>query len=120
MYKYVIYSIPPSNNKYIGRRAEWEYQKIKKEWAALIRCLCKPKPPAPLKGVTVTLKYYFPDSRRRDPDNYSGKMILDGLVKAGVIADDSFANIDLILSAGTDKEKPRVEIRIEEGGNRNV
>ena len=41
-------------------------------------------------------------------------MILDGLVKAGVIVDDSFGNIELVLSAGVDKEKPRVEITVKE------
>lgn len=113
MYRYVIHSIPPSNNKFIGRKAEWEYQKVKKEWAALIQCLCKPKPPAPLKGVTVTLKYYFPDSRRRDPDNYSGKIILDGLVRCGILKDDSFNCIDLEIEQGeTDKDNPRIEIII--------
>ena len=49
---------------------------------------------------------------RRDPDNYSGKFILDGLVKAGIIADDSFSNIDLRLCGKVDKKNPRTEIEI--------
>lgn len=115
IYAYTIHSIPPSNNKFIGRKAEWEYQEIKKQWAALIQCLCKPKPPTPLEGVTVTLRYFFPDSRRRDPDNYSGKIILDGLVKCGILKDDSFNCIDLeIEQGGVSKENPRVEIIITE------
>ncbi|MDE7281712.1 MAG: RusA family crossover junction endodeoxyribonuclease [Ruminiclostridium sp.] len=114
-YSYTIHRIPPSNNKFIGRKAEWEYQEIKKQWAALINVLCKPKPPIPLEGVTVTLRYFFPDGRRRDPDNYSGKIVLDGLVKCGILKDDSFNCIDLeIEQGGVDKENPRVEIMIKE------
>lgn len=41
-------------------------------------------------------------------------MILDGLVKAGAIVDDSFGNIELVLVAEVDKDRPRVEITIKE------
>lgn len=112
--KYIISAIPPSNNRYIGRDKRWEYREVKKQWETLARAVCKPLPEKPIEKAVVTLHYFFKDKRRRDPDNYSGKMILDGLVKAGVIVDDSFGNIELVLSAGVDKEKPRVEITIKE------
>ena len=110
MLKYVIPEIPPSNNKYIGRENRWKYQSEKKRWAGLIALLCRPKP---LSRATVTLIYHFKDKRRRDPDNYSGKMILDGLTAAGIIADDSFFCIDLQLRAVYDK-RGYTEIIIEE------
>lgn len=113
MYRYELPGIPPSNNKYIGRNVRWEYQAVKKQWAALINLSCRPKPPQPLKKAVVRLIYHFPDNRRRDPDNYSGKMILDGLVRAGIIADDSFFCIDLQLSAVYDNGG-RTEIITEE------
>lgn len=116
MYRYDIPDIPPSNNKYIGRNVPWEYQKVKKQWAALINLKCRPKPPKPLEKAVVRLIYHFPDNRRRDPDNYSGKMILDGLVQAGIIADDSFFCIDLQLSAVYDNGG-RTEIIIEEANS---
>lgn len=97
-YRYTIPSVPPSNNEYIGRDNRWKYQEIKKQWALLVAAYCRPRPPAPLEHASVTLVYCFGDNRRRDPDNYSGKMILDGLVKAGIIRDDSFKRIDLIKS----------------------
>ena len=77
-YKYIIPEIPPSNNKYIGRNARWEYQTEKKRWADLIALLCKPRPQNPIPYAKVTLTYYFGDRRRHDPDNYAGKMVLDG------------------------------------------
>lgn len=113
-YKYTIPAIPPSNKKYIGRDKRWEYREVKKQWEMLVRAACKPLPEKPVEKAEVSLHYFFGDKRRRDPDNYSGKMILDGLVKAGVIVDDSFGNIELVLAAGMDKEKPRVEITVKE------
>ena len=43
----------------------------------------------------------------------SGKIILDGLVKAGIIEDDSFGKIDLVLRRVDGTEK-RTEITVEE------
>lgn len=109
---YIIDMIPPSNNKYIGRTNYREYQNIKREWAKIIDLLCHPKPKNPIDKAIVQLTYYFPDRKRRDPDNYSGKMVLDGLVKAGILADDSFGHIQLLLAADYDENNPRTEIKI--------
>ncbi len=113
MYKYTLPEIPPSNNKFIGRHAQWEYQNEKKRWAQMIQLLCRPKPPQSISKATVRLIYHFKNRIRRDPDNYSGKMILDGLVRAGIIADDSFDCIELQLAAAYDKGG-YTEIIIEE------
>lgn len=107
-YMYRIPLIPPSNNKYQGNGGEgkrYAYQAEKKQWADIIAYTCRPKPPYPLARAKVTLHYYFKDKRRHDPDNYSGKFILDGLVKAGILVDDSFQVIDLELKASVDTEK---------------
>lgn len=113
VYHYTIPDIPPSNNRFIGRDNRWEYREIKKQWAQLIAVCCRPRPEKPLDRAEVTLIYHFKDKRRRDPDNYSGKMILDGLTAAGIIADDSFYCIDLHLKAVYDKSG-KTEILIEE------
>lgn len=112
--KYIIPVIPPSNNRFIGRTNFREYQMIKKKWADLIALACRPKPQRPIDHATVILTYYFPDKRRRDPDNYSGKMVLDGMTKAGIIADDSFQHIELVLCGKYDNKNPRMEIEIRE------
>ena len=114
-YAYTIPAIPPSNNQFIGRNVRWQYQSEKKRWAELIAVFCRPKPPKPIERARVTISYTFKDGRRRDPDNYSGKMILDGLVNAGILVDDSFDCIDLTLrKCGHDKNYYRTEIIIEE------
>ena len=76
-------------------------------------CLLPPEASRSAGHASVTLVYCFGDNRRRDPDNYSGKMILDGLVKAGIIRDDSFERIDLTLRRVYDGAK-RTEVIVEE------
>lgn len=114
--KLTIPEIPPSNNKFMGRGSQkyqaFEYQKEKKKWEWLVRAAAKKKPANPIEKAVVNITYYFPDKRRRDPDNYSGKFILDGLISAGIIQDDSFTNIDLVLKGRVDKENPRTEIYV--------
>ena len=113
MYRYIIPHVPPSNNQFIGRTNFREYQAQKKAWAMLVKAYCKPATEKPIAQSVVTLAYCFGDNRRRDPDNYSGKMILDGLVKAGIIVDDSFDKIDLVLRR-VDGAGKWTEITVEE------
>lgn len=118
-YKFIVNQIPPSNNQFMGRGSRkhqaYAYQAIKKEWAWLIKeAVGRDGPKEPLVKSRLRLTYFFPTRHRRDPDNYSGKFILDGLVLAQVIEDDSFSNIRLELVGKHDKENPRVEIEVEE------
>lgn len=89
------------------------YQRKKEHWHWLIKSAIKKKPKQPIEKAIVHITYYFKDKRRRDPDNYSGKMLLDPLVREGILVDDSFSNITLVLAAGYDKDEPRTEIDIE-------
>ncbi len=116
MHKITIFEIPPSNNKFIGRGSNYtqriEYQEQKRHWEWLINAAARNYTGESLKKAVVKITYYFKDNRRRDPDNYSGKFILDGLVKAGIIEDDSFKHIKLVLDGKCDKDNPRTEIEI--------
>lgn len=117
--KLIINDIPPSNNKFMGngsvKKQAHEYQNIKKQWAILIRlAVGRNKPKEAIEKAIVTITYFFPNRIRRDPDNYSGKFINDGLVKAGVLVDDSFNNVELRLIGNYDKDDPRTEIEIKE------
>ncbi len=69
----------------------------------------------PLNRATVSITYHFSDRRRRDPDNYSGKFILDALVREGVIRDDSFDCVILRIEQGEpDRKRPHVDVEIRE------
>lgn len=115
MLKYTIPQIPPSENKFKGRQNVWEYRSLKKEWAQIINIYCRPRPTVALPNkVNLIITYYFPTKIRHDPNNYSGQFITDGLVKCGILRDDSFENFNLIIKGDYDKEKPRTEIFIEE------
>lgn len=121
--KITVCDIPPSNNKYMGNSKNFNvYRREKERWHWLIKAaLTKVKKPRePYEYAAVHIMYYFKDKRRRDPDNYSGKMILDPLVREGILKDDSFDNIILTVSKmGVDKNNPRVEIEVTKMGDEN-
>ncbi len=110
--KFSIPFIPPSMNKYKGRSNVWEWRADKTEWECLINLFCRPRPAAPIDKCVLTITYYFDSRRRHDPNNYDGQFLTDGLVKAGIIADDSFDHIELVLRGEYDKKRPRTEIVI--------
>lgn len=74
---------------------------------------CRPRPLEPLEKCVVRLTYFFKTKTRHDVDNYI-KFLLDGLVHAKIIKDDSFDCIKLELEGDYDKVNPRVEILIYE------
>ena len=74
----------------------------------------RPVPPP----VRLTLRYVFSDARARDADNFAviAKSVVDGLVKAGVLAGDNGARlserIEFVKQAGA----RRLEIVIAPAG----
>lgn len=112
--KIIINDVPPSNNEFIGRNARWQYQEYKKTWHWLIRAAITEKPKHPILKAIVEITYHFSGNTRRDPDNYSGKMILDPLVAERIIADDSFKHITLVLSAEFGCKEKYTEIEVNE------
>lgn len=75
----------------------------------------KAKPP-----VIVHFRWLEPN-RRRDVDNicgYGHKVILDAIVRAGLLRNDSQAYVvGLTDSFGVDAKNPRIVVEIEETGN---
>ena len=113
--KIVINEIPPSNNEYMGKTYNYAvYQREKQRWHWLIKSAIKQaeKPKTPMEKAIVNITYYFKNKIRRDPDNYSGKMLLDPLVREGILIDDSFDVVTLVLDGAYDKNNPRTEIEI--------
>ena len=71
----------------------------------------------PFSGdCAVYMIVYQPDKRRRDLDNQATS-ILDGMVAAGILADDNNEVVTElhIKNGGIDREDPRVEIEVENG-----
>lgn len=115
-YKYIVNEIPPSLNKYLGNSHSYQiYRQDKDHWEWLVRLAIKnDRPQKPFEKAEVIITYFFGNRRRHDSDNYSGKFINDGLVKAGVLKDDSFKCMDLKVKGDTDLNNPRTEIFVRE------
>ena len=90
---------------------------MKKQTERLIMLCAK----AQLRGVSfdgpVVMRYtWYEPNRRRDKDNVSSfgrKCIQDALVRAGVLQNDGWGEIDSFSDRFfVDKKKPRVEVEI--------
>jgi Holliday junction resolvase RusA-like endonuclease len=120
MIKLTLQGTPPSLN--VWSRMHWaKAAKIKKQWendilyTLLTTHALRAGEQFPYKKANIKITYYFATNRRRDADNLNLKFLLDGIVKAGIIKDDSTNVIGQVeTSWGVDKAKPRVEIEIRE------
>lgn len=118
IYKYSIPEVPSSLNEFLGRDNKWEYRQQKCIWEQLVAACCRPKPKKPIEKAIVTLVFHFRTRQRHDPDNYTGgsKPLMDGLVRAGIIKDDSFDCIELRAKQGDVDAKGRVDVIVEDIG----
>lgn len=106
---------PPSINRFAGRANVHEYREEKERWTKAVYLTAKAaktRPRTPYQRAAVEITYFFPNRNRRDPDNFAGKFLLDGLTMAGVIADDDFRHIRLSVAGEYDKHNPRTVIRV--------
>ena len=96
-------------------RMHWAAKgKLKKEWETEIFWLVKAQGwRVPLKRAQVRITYYLGGNYRADKDNRTPKMIMDGLVKAGVLEDDNTRAVDLDWEIHPGKPR-RTEIRVTE------
>jgi len=95
-----------------AKRNPHEYARMKETYTAMVAWLAKKLPP--YEKVALVITWYEPD-RRRDPDNIMAgqKFILDGLVAAGVLPNDSQKYIaGIVHRFRVDKQNPRVEVEI--------
>jgi len=82
--------LPTLNETVAETKRHWSrYATLKKTATEIVAWNCKAQKLEPIED-RVTLVFDWPHSRK-DPDNQSfgAKMIIDGLVKAGVLPDDS-------------------------------
>jgi crossover junction endodeoxyribonuclease RusA len=88
---------PPSLNMW--NRLHWAKRRaLKREWESIVWAVCKSQKIPLLDRPKVEAVIYFPDKYRRDLDNYTAlmwKFTLDGLVLAGVLADDDPEHVEL-------------------------
>jgi Holliday junction resolvase RusA-like endonuclease len=91
------------------------YATMKETYTDAVHWMVKQAPKL-TRPVEATITWYAKD-KRRDPDNVMAgqKFIFDGLVKAGVIPNDTWRYIKGITHRfEIDRKNPRVEVRVEE------
>ena len=109
---FTIPAVPPSINDRSRHPWPWWGAKVK-EWHAMVWAYGRAGTPwgaTPITPAIVTLS--FRTIRKTDPDNRA-KLVLDGLVKARLIADDGpphLAELRLRSSVG---KPPQTTIQIE-------
>ena len=119
-YKLTIPGTLPGLNEYstLERRNRYQAAEMKRKAEHVImaearrqlRCLRIKKP--------VSMEYLWVEKdRRRDKDNiaFAKKFVQDALVKAGVLENDGWRQIDHFADDfGVDPKRPRVEVTIRE------
>lgn len=119
--KLVIPGSLPGLNEYITaeRQHRQKAAAMKKQYEHAVILLIKTQ----LRGARVSgpvkMSYtWYEKDRRRDKDNVSSmgrKIIQDAMVKAGVLRNDGWADIDSFEdSFDVDKKNPRIEVQITE------
>ena len=109
---------PAVNTSLNNAKRHWSlYAKEKRDWTHRVWAEAKAgKLRAHTPPVRLQFHWYMKDLRR-DPDNLRGvatKYVLDGLVQAGVIPDDSpkyiagFTDVFVL-----DRKNPRIEVTLE-------
>ena len=93
------------------------YSKIKRQWKDAVCLLARAAHLPRYERAHVAFEWVEPN-RRRDPDNVSGggrKLILDGLVAAGVLPGDGWANVAGFAEAWrVDAQRPGVIVTISD------
>lgn len=99
-----------------GRTSGWQAQaQAKREARLYAKLTARNLTTPPIERCTVSLIFRFPDKRRRDIWNYAAacKQYLDGLVDAGIMADDS-GIIAGDVTGSVEKGNPGVTIIVRE------
>lgn len=118
MIKLVIKGSLTDLNTYINaeRGNRFVAAKIKKEETDLVYWECKKQKLYQVAEYPVNISFvWYCKNEKKDPDNisFTKKYILDGLVKAEVLQNDGFKQINSFTdSFEVDSENPRIEVFI--------
>jgi Holliday junction resolvase RusA-like endonuclease len=89
---------------------------IKREWANATKLACIWNKIEPVEKCQLSFVFVVPDRKRRDVDNYAAtvKMVIDGLVAAEVLLDDSFdyvqkVEMTIVIQAKTQGVKVTIQ-----------
>lgn len=109
--------LPDLNQIISASKDHWgSYSSLKKANTQLVAFCIKQATKRRYKKIDLDIAWYC-KNKRKDKDNIMAgtKLILDGLVAAGTIQNDGWANIGEIRHKfDVDKQDPRIEVKITE------
>lgn len=105
--------IPPREMDNSNHRTHWAVRARKqRELRAAAHGACQGL--TSLVGpVSLTITFRFPDKRHRDLDNLSLKGAIDGIVDAGLIADDRSTILRSVTRTRDERPSPRGFVRLD-------
>lgn len=112
-WSFEVPAVPPSGN--VWSRSHWAVQRqIKCDWQLLVLSAVRNLGIGQVNSASVTITIYFKENRRRDPDNFTAtayKLVLDALVRAGVLPDDSVDHVNIHqVRFAVDRNNPRTVV----------
>ena len=110
----IPHELPALNQTIEAGKRHWsEYAVLKRRYTALVVALAR-RQLCPIRSGRVHLSFvWFCRNRRKDPDNISSagrKIILDGLVSAGILQNDGWKFSD---SFEVGRDQPREVVMME-------
>ena len=119
--KLIIPGILPNLNDYISaeRQHRQKAAQMKKQTEHIVMLMARSQLRKVKFACPVVMRYsWYEPNRRRDKDNVSSfgrKCIQDALVRAGVLKNDGWGEIEAFSDRFfLDKKNPRIEVEIEE------
>lgn len=119
--KLVIPGLLPGLNEYIAAERDHRQKgaKLKREAQRIVEVCAKEQLRRFRPAGKVRMEYtWYERNRRRDKDNISSfgrKVIQDGLVRAGILENDGWAQIEGFSDEfRLDAKRPRIEVEISE------
>lgn len=110
-------TLPGRNEAEYAARSHWSKgSKLKREYTDDVHWQLKIQHIKPVQGKAVLTITFYEKDNRRDADNIYGglKYLLDGMVQAGIVKDDTRQYVEPIIKPiEIDKINPRVEVIIE-------
>ena len=106
-----LYSLNEYRNEHFHK-----LNKLKVSWSNTIHLLSIYHSLKPVQKCKIEFELFFKDKRKRDLDNYSAtiKMILDGLVQAGIIQDDNYSVVEEItIRCGGQAKTEHIKVTIK-------
>jgi hypothetical protein len=109
-------AMPNLNTVIAATKKHWShYSREKKKWTQTVRMEALAQKITPVTQPVWIRSEYFSKNKRADPDGIriAAKYILDGLVEANVLPDDSQKwIIGFVDRFDVDKDDPRIEVEL--------